>query len=196
MMRRLFLVSVLAVGTSSSASLASSIVVSAESTANICSLTMEAGVPVTVYALAVLGGDAAAPGITGAEFRILGFDPTWAVVSQPNPAQIADMGDPVGNGSLLLFGTCQQPSNQVVLLYTVTVLPFTVSAGRMVEVIEHANPSNSGFPCPWLLICNQPSETRLCVQGGVSCINGSAACCAVDPIDSTSWSQVKSLFAR
>jgi len=196
MMRWLFLASVLLVSGSSSPALASRIVVSAEPNSNVCSLAMTAGVPATVYALAALGGDAAAPGIIGAEFRILGFDPMWAVVSQPNQAQIVDMGDPVGNGCVLVFGSCQLPSNQIVLLYTMTVIPFTVGSNRIVHVIEHANPTSSSFPCPWMMLCNQPNETRICVQGGVSCINGGAACCTVDPVETTSWSQVKSLFAR
>lgn len=195
MMRWLCFTSALLLEFSSAPAQASRIVVSAAPTSVVCSLTMTEGVPVTVYALAELGGDAAAPGTLGAEFRILGFDPTWAVVSQPNPAQIIDMGNPVGSGCVLVFGGCQLPSNQIVLLYTMIVIPLTVSP-RVVEVIEHANPTNSSFPCPWLMICNQPNETRLCVQGGLSCINGPAGCCVIDPVEPTSWSRVKSLYAR
>ena len=196
MVRWLWLLSALSMSVSSSPVHASRIVVSAAPDLEECSLTMEAGMPVTVYALAVLGGDAAAPGITGAEFRIIGFDRMWAVVSVPNPAQVVDMGDPVGSGCVLLFSSCLPPANRIVLLYTITVLPFVVSSNHIVRVIEHANPSDSNFLCPWLLLCNQPNETRLCVPDGVSCINGSTACCMIDPVEPTSWSRVKSLFSR
>lgn len=196
MMRRILVPFVLLIGVSGTPAHASRIVVSAEPNAVVCSLTMTEGLPVTVYALAVLGGDAAAAGTVGAGFRILGFEPTWAVVSVPNPAQIVDMGNPVGSGCMLVFNNCLAPTNQIVLLYTMTILPFTIVPHRIVQVIENAVPTEPSFNCPWLLLCNQPNETRICVEGGVSCINSTPACCDIDPVETTSWSQVKSLFAR
>ena len=174
---------------------ASDIVVSAQANAPVCTLTMEAGIPTTVYALAVLSGDAAEIGIYDAEFRIHGFDPAWAVVSRPNAAATSDIGNPVDNGCVLSFTTCERPVNQIVLLYTMTVIPFTVTPGRMVFAYGPVKPTNPNFPCASLLACNLPNPTRICVPGAVSCINAAASCC-ISPIESTSWSQVKALYTR
>src|SRR5215813_2810284 len=48
--------------------------------------------PFTTYVLAVLGTDAAANGITGAEFRLIGIDPSWLNTVTPNPTAFLALG--------------------------------------------------------------------------------------------------------
>jgi hypothetical protein len=194
-MRRFAVLLILATMHASTAP-ASDIVISSQPGAHVCSLTMEAGVPTTVYALALLSGDAAASGIFGAEFRIHGFDPTWAVVSHPNAAATTDEGNPVDDGCILGFTTCQPAENQILLLYSMVVIPFTVTPGRVAFVLGNVKPTNPNFPCATLVACNLPNPTRICVPGGTSCINAAPSCCDISPVESTSWSQVKSLYSR
>lgn len=174
---------------------ASDIVLSAVSNSFECAITMQAGVPIQVYALATLGDDAAANGILGAEFRIYGFDTRWAVVSHPNPAFVTDLGNPVDDGCLIQFAGCQTGTDQIVVLYSITVIPILLSPeGYTVRIYEHMSTTQPSLNCPWLVTCNSPTSTRICVPGGRSCINLGGCC--VTPVESVSWSRVKSLYER
>src|SRR5262245_18156055 len=59
--------------------------------------------PFTTYVLAVLGTDAAADGITGVEFRLIGIDPSWLDTVTPSPLASIVLGDPIGIGAGIVF---------------------------------------------------------------------------------------------
>src|SRR5262245_541299 len=64
----------------------------------------------TAYIYAVLGGDAADDGITGAEFRVTGMPPEMMVSVTPSPLSNLNLGNPFQNGCNIAFPSCQGQS--------------------------------------------------------------------------------------
>src|SRR5262249_10746336 len=65
-----------------------------------------------VYFVADLHDDAAANGITGAEFRVTGFDPAWQTVVTPSPAASLTLGNPIDSvGANIAFPSCEAGVN-------------------------------------------------------------------------------------
>lgn len=171
---------------------ASSIGVFFASDGSDCDATQGGPMPFTYYLGAVLGGDAAAGGITGAEFRVQNA-PTmadgWFMSNNPNPASNVAIGDPTGNGCNIAFAGCQSPP--FVLLYTISGFASGVASPRTLRVLQHNSPSNPLFPCSLLVLCDAPVFTKVCVPGGEAFLNSGN--CTVG-VEDKSWTSVKSLF--
>lgn len=146
--------------------------------------------PFFIYIGAVLGGDAAGPGISGAEFQCTGVDPAWFNTVTPNPASGLALGTPIGGGCNIAFPGCM--SGGFVLLYTVQSLALAPVTGRTLAVTQHTTPSNPNFLCPLVTLCDGPVFTKLCVSGGEAFLNAGRPCTV--GVEAKSWSQVKSLF--
>jgi hypothetical protein len=155
---------------------------------------------VTWYVMAILGGDIAADGITGAEFSLKGVPPAWFAQIFANPAANVDLRHPmgIGVGTNIAFPACQKAAP--VLLYTYQVLATSVPAnGTYLTVERHDFPSSPSFQCPLLVICDPPIFTKVCVRGGQGILNGDPSGtpppvpCTVG-VDQTNWSTVKSLY--
>lgn len=146
-------------------------------------------VPLRGFIVAVLGGDVAAAGITGAEFRLDGLDPSWTSTATPNPAANLVFGDPLAGGCQIAFPTCQLP--EVVMLYTLDIVAPTVIQDVLLTVRAHQNPSNPNFACPRLPICDAPVFTITCVGGADAWIRP----CPVG-VRATSWSTVRALYRQ
>jgi hypothetical protein len=156
----------------------------------------------TLHVIAILGGDAAAAGISGAELRVTGLEdqapaPTWFVSVTPNPAANVVIGNPTtaGGGVNLGFPSCQAPMGGRVSLFTVSVFANgpPVLGERTFAVLRHTVPTNANFQCPLVTLCDPPTFTKVCVPGGEAFLNRGEGTCTVG-VQQTSWSQVKSLF--
>jgi len=155
-----------------------------------CDANVVANSPVTWYLIAVLGGDGAANGITGAEFRMDGTPAGWFVNPTSNPASNIALGNPITGGCNIAFPSCQVGQNGFVLLYTVSGFATSGPTARFI-VAGHSSPSNPDFHCPLLVLCDPPTFTKVCVLGGQGVVNGVA--CTVG-VQQKSWSSVKSLY--
>jgi hypothetical protein len=176
---------------------ASNIVVSFTPDGSDCTGTVPINTMVTWYIVAILGGDAAANGITGAEFRQVSTPGGWFMNAVPNPASSISIGDPLGPcGANLAFPSCQPGANGAVLLYTVSGFATTQVTNAWLAIERHACTAQPPWLCPLLVICDAPVYTMVCVPpGGFAIINGDhCVCCpAVDP---ASWSRVKALYTQ
>lgn len=145
-----------------------------------------------VYANAILGTDAGASGITGAEFRVDGLA---GIVSSftPNPAATWSLGDPTSSGSIIAFPACMTGSGprNAVLLYTITCSVGQTTSPRTVTVSYHRTTTGEPFE-PLVTLCDHPQYTSLDVPGGQALINNGSCTVALKP---TTWSIVKSIFA-
>jgi hypothetical protein len=155
-----------------------------------CDNTNAPNSPITWYLSAVLGGDAGAGGITGAEFRMDGTPSGWFITPTRNPNANIDVGSPLTGGTNIAFPSCQAGANGIVLLFTCSGFATTNPSGYF-SVLRHNNPSSPDFPCPLLVLCDAPVFTKICVPGGQGIINGGN--CTVG-VEQKSWSSVKSLY--
>jgi len=156
-----------------------------------CDATQPGVGPFTYYLGAVMLGDAAAGGITGAEFRVDNAPGTadgW-FMSANSEAPMTSVGNPILGGGNIAFPTCQPGPYR--LLYTVTGFASVVLPARTLSVNRHTVPSNPNFPCPLLVLCDAPVFTTICVNAGQAFLNGGV--CTVG-VEETSWSSVKNLF--
>ena len=148
-----------------------------------------------IYLLAILRNDAAAAGITGAEFKLEGQDPTWIAVVTPNPAANLVLGNPLQHGCNIAFPSCQVASAQAsVLLYTAQFIVFGEVLPHVLQITKHDTPSNANFMCPLFTICDDPTFTKICVSGDKMCVNNPNATCCTDPVVPATWSGVKALY--
>jgi hypothetical protein len=147
----------------------------------------------TAWILVHLGGDAAAAGASGAEFRLADFPETWAANAVASSAAITVAGNPLGGGASLVFGSCQTvgPAGAPVLLYTVYYLATAVVDHHVMSIGAHTSPSNPAFECPCLVLCDAPASTRICVSGSRAAFNYPGFNLAVER---SSWSAVKALY--
>ncbi len=187
----LVMASCLAVGSAN----ASSIGIFFAPDASSCSGTAAPFTPFFTYIVAVLGGDAAATGITGAEFRADGYDCAWFNTPTPAPASNLSLGNPLcpqptGNGVNIAFPSCQSGSS--VLLFTIQSLALGAVTPRTLSIKQHTVPSNPNFQCALFTLCDQ-SFSKICVSGGEAFLNQSGAPCTVG-VEQKSWSGVKSLY--
>lgn len=155
-----------------------------------CDATAAPFAPFLTYIGAVLGGDAAGPGITGAEFRCDGFDPSWFNTVTPNPASSLALGNPIAGGCNIAFPGCQ--SGSFVLLYTVQSIALAPITGRNFTILKHTTSSNPNFQCPLVTLCDAPVFSLFCVSGGQGFLNQPGPCTV--GVEQKSWSQVKSMF--
>lgn len=155
-----------------------------------CDGTAAPFAPFLTYIGAVLGGDAAGPGVTGGEFQVTGYDPTWFNTVTPNGASNLALGNPIAGGCNIAFPSCQ--SGSFVLLYTIQSVALAAITPRNFTVLQHTTPSNPNFLCSLVTLCDAPVFTKLCVSGGQGFLNGSVPCTV--GVQQTSWSQVKAMF--
>ena len=166
---------------------ASSIGVFFAADASDCDGTAVPFTPFTTYVIAILGGDAAVGGITGAEFRLDGIDPSWFNTVTPSPASNVSIGNPITGGVNLAFPSCQGGS--LVLLYTIQSVALAAVSPRTLQIDRHTNPPNPNFSCPLVTLCDA-EFTKLCVPGGSAALNET---CGL-PVQPATWSQVKGLY--
>ena len=156
-----------------------------------CDATLVPFAPGTAYILAILGG-AGAGGISGAEFRLEGVP--WFPSSNANRTVVVrTYGNPLFGGCTMEFASCQTGTGGVVLLYTIDFFVFSLVGETYFSILRHTTPSNPLFQCPVLILCNEPSSTRLCCAGGQAILNGRPCTVAVEQ---RSWSQVKELYSN
>lgn len=175
---------------------ASGIIASHTLDGSACGTTATQGVPFNMYLLGTLFADAAAAGITGAEFKLEGQDPTWIAVVTANPAASLSLGNPVQHGCNIAFPSCQvgTGARATVLLYTVQFIALGPVQPTVLRITKHDTPSNPGFPCPLFTVCDEPVFTKICVAGGQECINNPNVSCCTNPLVPATWSGVKALY--
>lgn len=183
----LFLALCLAVGPAS----ASSIGVFFAPDGSDCDGSIPGFTPGTFWVLAVLGGDAAAGGITGVEFRLVGVPGGWFLNPTVNPVFNIVVGTSFAQGYNLASGSCQAGSGSILTLYTVSYFATTTEPPSYWRVDRHTTPSSPAFPCPLMVLCDALVFTKLCVGGGECLINGGP--CTVG-VEETRWSTMKSLY--
>lgn len=127
-------------------------------------LVVPVGSSVTVY---VVAHATSQEGCTGAEFRIVGLPAgQYNVTAVPSPASNTSLGDPLGAGCHIGFPDCQPLSGGVVLLYTLMLQNLSDTEGnRILEVTQHATPSDPTYSCPLVKLCDPPLYTPLCTTG-------------------------------
>ncbi len=124
----------------------------------------------TLYVIAKTAG-ASSSGIYGVEFRIEVTNPTGWSMSYTAPATAnVVMGDPVdtdpdpnmGGGVNISFPDCQVPAQGQVPLGTLSVFNASGSATNLL-VRRHSLPTNPGYPCPLLVVCDDPFYSKVCM---------------------------------
>lgn len=163
-------------------------------------------VPATWYVLALLAPDACG-GIAGAEFRIEGMPAAaegWFVAVNAPPG-ITDIGDPFADGARFSFPECQFSESGIVVLFTLTVLPFsgTPVVDRPLQILAHRTPSDPLLDCPVVRLCDAPALSGVCATATPARINALGFCpcqgcfpieCPPLAVEGTAWSTVKQLF--
>jgi hypothetical protein len=161
-----------------------------------CDGTATQFVPFEYYVIVLLGGDAAAGGITGAEFRLDGVNTNpggWFNTVVASPASNVAIGNPIGTngqpgGVNIAFPTCQ--GGGMVLLYTISSVALAAVPPTTFQINRHITPPNPNFQCPLVTLCDA-EFTKLCLPGGTAFLNGGPCNIAVTP---ATWSQVKGLY--
>jgi len=144
-----------------------------------CQMTIPCNCRGRLNVSAVVGPE----GITGAEYRItVGLnsnpDPGWLFVETFNPGALV-----LGTGSLnppdnqtrgvnLVWPSCQTPVDGRVLLETVDVYNLGCSTAELrLRVEKRDQPSNQFFQCPLLVLCDDPTFTKVCAGFVTTCQN-------------------------
>jgi hypothetical protein len=135
----------------------------------------------------------ASGGFTVAEFRIESSDASYAFQGWSS-ADASVIGDPLGNGGAdVAFADCQSGGTIAIGRFNVLNLG---SGARDAElhVVAKRPPSNQFFPCPLVVLCDLPTATKICVEGGKTILNPSAPRPCGSGREQTEWSRVKSLY--
>jgi hypothetical protein len=158
--------------------------------------------PTQVYVVATLA-PAACGGITGAEFRLVGWPTSWFYSLQQGPG-IPEIGNPFQEGIRLTSFTCRTGEGGTVPLLTITVFAPSPASNVTVTVNGHLQPADPQFACPVVALCDAPVFTKLCATGITTRINDQFGFCrclapclgACQPIgvEPSSWSSIKRLY--
>jgi hypothetical protein len=155
-----------------------------------------AGVPATLYVLARTTG-AAACGITGAEFKIVGLPPEWYVNISAAPEAIT-LGTPLGSvGCNIAFPTCHWVRAAPVVLYTFGIYPTTTEVNRAVQMVARTPSTNPDFDCPLVTLCDAPQFTMVCSGAADARINplpGAVCNDVAVNVEPRTWAGVKGLY--
>jgi hypothetical protein len=145
----------------------------------------------TIYVIAILSGDAAAAGVTGAEYQLLGADPAWLTMVTPNPTATFVIGSPIdGVGANIGWPSCQTPATGTLLLHTITGFSPGATSPRTLRVVPRFC-AHACYYCPLVTLCDI-EFTKLCVSGGEAFVNRPTPCnVAVQP---STWTQVRALY--
>ena len=176
-----------------STSYASSIGIFADPDYASCNLNIAAPPGIgTLYiaAIDVAQMPGACAAFTGAEFRIQGLPPGWVVFSTPNPAAVAVIGDPFGDGVDMAFS--ESLTSYSVPLYTVTIWPAAAGAQATLRVVAHSTPPDPMFSCVVGYAGDCPGPTHTCIDGGTLFINSDTPCTVA--VARSSWAGIKELF--
>jgi hypothetical protein len=146
----------------------------------------------STYVIAILGGDAAGGGITGAEYKLNGIDPAWFNNVTPSPAANVVLGSPLDvSGCNIAFPSCQ--GGGAVLLHSISSLALAAVTERTLSITARNPPPNPNFNCPLVTLCDA-EFTKLCLAGGEAFINRSVPCTV--GVSQATWSQVKGLYSN
>ena len=147
-------------------------------------------IPLRSFVVAALGGDAAAGGIIGAEFRLIGYDSGWLNTVTPNPSANFIAGDLLGDGGQIAFANCQfQQASTPVLLYTIDTLVPAAIPDVTLQIGRHNAPSNPNFQCPLVVLCDPPVFTKICVASAEAFLTA----CPVS-VHPATWTAVRALY--
>lgn len=134
-------------------------------------------------------------GVAGAEFRIANLPAGWLAGLTVLPGGLV-LGNPLENGCSVGFGQCLGNPLGAITLFTVQTIPVSAVSDHVVR-IEQANPSsNDVFQCPWVVLCDAPIFTGVCVEGGSTVLNPSPAtpCGGTVGVRSGTWGALKRLY--
>lgn len=134
---------------------------------------------------------------------------TKSVTLPPGTLDIGLISDPsfVGQETRRLWAMSwsvngpEDPDCQRDPLVLLAIVDLTSSIGfstnfpnnHYISVTGGAPPSNPGFACPQLLVCDYPVFTKFCVSGGQLIINPAGLSCTVG-VEQATWSRVKGLY--
>lgn len=146
----------------------------------------------TLYINVILAGPAAG-GISGAEFRVVGFPPGWFAICTPNPAIGNILGWPLDEaGGIAFSAPCSGAASSCLNLFTCRVFAVSEVHDRVLSVERRLPGCCPGSPCPLVWLCDAPAFTRLCVTGGQAILNPSSGCEVA--VERRTWSTVKRLY--
>ena len=157
----------------------------------VCQGTIRPGTPGKIYVLAKLNG--VLGGAAGAEFRFTGLPASWTTYPVANPEALA-LGDPFGDGVSMGF-ICQRPPSGILQLYEVEVLAAAEESDLEFGIASKKYPDYPGF-CPYVVACNDPVFTKVCVETKPCFVNATAPkpCGGPVALVERTWSQVKATY--
>ena len=160
-----------------------------------CSRQVTPFEPFDLYILAKTAGISAC-GITGAEFRVLGFPAEWFPTATPPPPGSFVLGEPFGNGVNIAFSTCQMNDTDVVQLLHYVVFPTTAVTNHALSIVARNPPSNASHPWPLFVLCAAPvyAVTRVDAVNAILNPTMPAPCDKVVGVTPATWTVVKDLF--
>jgi len=96
----------------------------------------------------------------------------------------------------MVAANCKQPASGAILLFTVLVQADGPAANLTFTIEKREPPTNSLFPCPLLLACDNPVFTKICVEGQPCFVNFTTPrkCPTPLAVQNTSWSMIKELY--
>ncbi len=153
-----------------------------------------------VHVYARLSG-ASEGGIFGAEnFYLQGWEPFAAVVSVNLPSYaivaVGSMTSPSNSSRAFTIGfsSCQDSANNFVFLGAVDAIFLADPPPNSYVRVVPGNPVRSpDLNCVLLTVCDFPTLTRICVNGGQFIINPSGLDCTVG-VKAESWARIKQLY--
>jgi len=130
--------------------------------------------------------------VGGAEFKLAGLPTAWLTGYTTHPATTAALGNPFGlTGINMSFAECQ--TNIPLTLLTVTITATTAVDDVVLQVTHRTPPTNPGFECPLITLCDNPAFTKVCVAGSALCINSVNVHCS-DAVIQRTWSAIKDIY--
>jgi hypothetical protein len=157
---------------------------------NECSGSIASGQARTVYVV-LLGAGSTAGGVTGIEFRVDAASAGGFVLQNAQVASEAfGIGDPLGDGVTAAFGTCQ--SSPVPFASFQVLNPGSGGANVQLAIVRRA--SLTAYTCPIAVLCDAPTYTTVCVDGGRMTLNPSAPRPCGPSREDSEWTRVKELY--
>lgn len=146
----------------------------------------------TILYVVLVGDGATSSGLTGAEFRIETTDARSYVLHSETGFGNVQLGSALADGVNISFTGCQSAR-------TVPVMSFQVlNPGSLVEatlrVVTHRRPSNPTFACMLAVLCDAPTYTKVCVEGGKVVLNPAAERPCGSSREIAEWTRIKELY--
>jgi hypothetical protein len=157
-----------------------------------CTGGIPSGSSATLYVLLV-GEGATSSGATGAEFRIeTGEARSYLFHAETGYGNI-QLGSAFSDGVNIVFGGCQT-SRAVTLLSFQVLNPGGAAPDAILRVTRKNTPTNPNFPCVSAVLCDSPTYTQVCVEGGKAVLNPAAERPCGSAREEAEWSRVKELY--